>query len=158
MEKMDLPTQAGITEEFVGGLLDRMGLEARVQSTIDEDRLTVEAQGLNLGLAIGPQGETVRAITELSRTLIQRKSDGAASGSLTVDIGGYRARRRSFLEDFARTQAEAVLADGRARALEPMGSADRKAVHDAVGEIEGVETTSEGSDTDRRVIIRPTAG
>jgi predicted RNA-binding protein Jag len=39
-----------------------------------------------------------------------------------------------------------------------MGSADRKAVHDAVGEIEGVETTSEGSDTDRRVIIRPTAG
>ncbi len=54
---MDLQTQARITEEFVQGLLDKMGLEARVASTIEEDRLTVEAQGLNLGLAIGQQGD-----------------------------------------------------------------------------------------------------
>ncbi len=153
VESMDLQTQAGITEEFVQGLLDRMGLEARVASRIEEDRLTVEAQGLNLGLAIGQRGETVRAITELSRTLVQRSSDGQADGSLTVDIGGYRERRRTFLADFARTQAEAVLDDGRPRALEPMGAADRKVVHDTVGEIDGLETSSEGSDADRRVVI-----
>ncbi len=153
MESMDLQTQARITEEFVQGLLDRMGLEARVASRIEEDRLTVEAQGLNLGLAIGQRGETVRAITELSRTLVQRSSDGQADGSLTVDIGGYRERRRTFLADFARTQAEAVLDDGRPRALEPMGAADRKVVHDTVGEIDGLETSSEGSDADRRVVI-----
>ena len=84
----------------------------------------------NLGLAIGQRGETVRAITELSRTLVQRSSDGQADGSLTVDIGGYRERRRTFLADFARNQGEAVLDDGRPRALEPMGAADRKVVHD----------------------------
>ncbi|MEE3353228.1 MAG: Jag N-terminal domain-containing protein [Actinomycetota bacterium] len=153
VETMDLQTQARITEEFVQGLLDRMGLEARVASRIEEDRLTVEAQGLNLGLAIGQRGETVRAITELSRTLVQRSSDGQADGSLTVDIGGYRERRRTFLADFARTQAEAVLADGRPRALEPMGAADRKVVHDTIGEIDGLATLSEGSDADRRVVI-----
>ena len=153
VEKMDLSTQAKITEGFLQGLLDKMGLDARVASTIDEDRLTVEAHGLNLGLAIGQRGETVRAITELSRTIIQRKSQGSAAGSLIVDIGGYRERRRSFLEGFARTQAEAVLEDGRARALEPMAASDRKVVHDVVGEIEGVSTASEGSDTSRRVVI-----
>ena len=153
MEAMDLQTQARITEEFVQGLLDRMGLEARVASRIEEDRLTVEAQGLNLGLAIGQRGETVRAITELSRTLVQRSSDGQADGSLTVDIGGYRERRRTFLADFARNQGEAVLDDGRPRALEPMGAADRKVVHDTVGEIDGLVTFSEGSDADRRVVI-----
>ena len=153
VETMDLQTQARSTEEFVQGLLDRMGLEARVASRIEEDRLTVEAQGLNLGLAIGQRGETVRAITELSRTLVQRSSDGQADGSLTVDIGGYRERRRTFLADFARTQAEAVLADGRPRALEPMGAADRKVVHDTIGEIDGLATLSEGSDADRRVVI-----
>ena len=153
VETMDLQTQARITEEFVQGLLDRMGLEARVASRIEEDRLTVEAQGLNLGLAIGQRGETVRAITELSRTLVQRSSDGQAEGSLTVDIGGYRERRRTFLADFARTQAEGVLADGRPRALEPMGAADRKVVHDTIGEIDGLATLSEGSDADRRVVI-----
>ncbi|MDG2427641.1 MAG: Jag N-terminal domain-containing protein [Acidimicrobiales bacterium] len=153
VETMDLQTQAQITEDFVQGLLDRMGLEARVASRIEEDRLTVEAQGLNLGLAIGQRGETVRAITELSRTLVQRSSDGQAEGSMTVDIGGYRERRRTFLADFARTQGEAVLGDGRPRALEPMGAADRKVVHDTVGEIDGLSTASEGSDADRRVVI-----
>ncbi|MBI02642.1 MAG: hypothetical protein CL468_01190 [Acidimicrobiaceae bacterium] len=153
VEAMDLQTQAQITEGFVQGLLDKMGLDARVASTIDEDRLTVEAQGLNLGLAIGQRGETVRAITELSRTLVQRSSDGQAEGSLIVDIGGYRERRRSFLADFARNQAEEVLTDGRPRALEPMGAADRKVVHDTIGEIDGLMTVSEGSDADRRVMI-----
>lgn len=153
VEAMDLQTQAQITEGFVQGLLDKMGLDARVASTIDEDRLTVEAQGLNLGLAIGQRGETVRAITELSRTLVQRSSDGQAEGSLIVDIGGYRERRRSFLADFARNQAEEVLADGRSRALEPMSAADRKVVHDTIGEIDGLMTVSEGSDADRRVMI-----
>ena len=153
VEAMDLQTQARITEDFVQGLLDKMGLDARVASTIDEDRLTVEAQGLNLGLAIGQRGETVRAITELSRTLVQRSSDGQAEGSLIVDIGGYRERRRSFLADFARSQAEEVLTDGRSRALEPMGAADRKVVHDTIGEIDGLMTVSEGSDADRRVVI-----
>ena len=154
---MELETQSGIVEGFVTGLLDEMGLDARVVSTIEDDRLSVEAQGLNLGLAIGHRGETVRAITEIARTIVQRRSEGDAVGFLSVDVGGYRERRRTFLEEFARNQADAVLDDGRARALEPMGSADRKVIHDTVSEIDGVETESEGSDRDRRVVIRPVA-
>ena len=154
-EQMELETQSEIVEAFVAGLLDEMGLDARVVSTIEDDRLSVEAQGLNLGLAIGHRGETVRAITEIARTIVQRRSEGDAVGFLSVDVGGYRERRRTFLEEFARNQADAVLDDGRARALEPMGSADRKVIHDTVSEIDGVETESEGSDRDRRVVIRP---
>ena len=153
-EKMDLSTQAEITESFLAGLLEKMGLESRVTSTIEDERLTVEAHGLNLGLAIGHQGQTVRAITELSRTIIQRKSRGSASGSMTVDIGGYRALRQSNLEKFTKTQAEAVLSDGISRALDPMGAADRRIAHNAVSDIEGVETISEGSNMDRRVVIQ----
>ncbi len=153
-EQMELETQSEIVEAFVAGLLDEMGLDARVVSTIEDDRLSVEAQGLNLGLAIGHRGETVRAITEIARTIVQRRSEGDAVGFLSVDVGGYRERRRTFLEEFARNQADAVLDDGRARALEPMGSADRKVIHDTVSEIDGVETESEGSDRDRRVVIR----
>lgn len=153
-EKMDLSTQAEMTESFLAGLLEKMGLESRVTSTIEDERLTVEAHGLNLGLAIGHQGQTVRAITELSRTIIQRKSKGSASGSMTVDIGGYRALRQSNLEKFTKAQAEAVLSDGISRALDPMGAADRRIAHNAVSDIEGVETISEGSNMDRRVVIQ----
>ncbi|SVA84666.1 uncharacterized protein METZ01_LOCUS137520 [marine metagenome] len=153
VKMMDLETQAQVTEDFVRGLLEHMGLEARVVSSIDEDRALVEAQGLNLGLAIGQRGDTVRAITQLARTMVQRMSDGNAEGSLVVDVGGYRERRRSFLTEFADTQAEEVLADGRSRALEPMNAADRKVLHDAVAEIDGVTTQSEGSDMERHVVI-----
>ena len=151
--KMNLEEQAEITEDFVSGLLERMGLQARVVSSIEDNRAVVQAQGLNLGLAIGPRGETVRAITQLSHTMIQRLSDGEAEGKLTVDIGGYRERRRTFLAEFAVNQANEVLEDGNPIALDPMNASDRKVVHDAVSDVEGVATRSEGSDYDRHVVI-----
>ena len=128
-------------------------LQARVVSSIEDNRAVVQAQGLNLGLAIGPRGETVRAITQLSHTMIQRLSDGEAEGKLTVDIGGYRERRRTFLAEFAVNQANEVLEDGNSVALDPMNASDRKVVHDAVSDVEGVTTRSEGSDYDRHVVI-----
>ena len=152
-DKMDLEEQAEITEDFVSGLLEKMGLQARVVSSIEDNRAIVQAQGLNLGLAIGPRGETVRAITQLSHTMIQRLSDGEAEGKLTVDIGGYRERRRTFLAEFAVNQANDVLDGGYSIALDPMNASDRKVVHDAISELEGVTTRSEGSDYDRHVVI-----
>ena len=151
--KMNLEEQAEITEDFVSGLLERMDLQARVVSSIEDNRAVVQAQGLNLGLAIGPRGETVRAITQLAHTMIQRLSDGEAEGKLTVDIGGYRERRRTFLAEFAVNQANEVIEDGNSVALDPMNASDRKVVHDAVSDIEGVITRSEGSDYDRHVVI-----
>ena len=151
--KMNLEEQSEITEDFVSGLLERMGLQARVVSSIEDNRAVVQAQGLNLGLAIGPRGETVRAITQLAHTMIQRLSDGEAEGKLTVDIGGYRERRRTFLAEFAVNQANEVLEDGNSVALDPMNASDRKVVHDAVSDVEGVTTRSEGSDYDRHVVI-----
>ncbi|MAT63143.1 MAG: hypothetical protein CL881_05010 [Dehalococcoidia bacterium] len=151
--KMNLEEQAEITEDFVSGLLERMDLQARVVSSIEDNRAVVQAQGLNLGLAIGPRGETVRAITQLAHTMIQRISDGEAEGKLTVDIGGYRERRRTFLAEFAVNQANEVIEDGNPVSLDPMNASDRKVVHDAVSDIEGVTTRSEGSDYDRHVVI-----
>ncbi len=151
--KMNLEEQAEITEDFVSGLLERMDLQARVVSSIEDNRAVVQAQGLNLGLAIGPRGETVRAITQLAHTMIQRLSDGEAEGKLTVDIGGYRERRRTFLAEFAVNQANEVIEEGNSVALDPMNASDRKVVHDAVSDVEGVTTRSEGSDYDRHVVI-----
>ena len=91
---MDLETQARVTEDFVRGLLEHMGLKARVVSSIVEDRALVEAQGLNLGLAIGQRGDTVRAITQLARTMVQRMSVRYASWSLASAI--FRCARNSW--------------------------------------------------------------
>jgi spoIIIJ-associated protein len=51
--------------------------------------------------------------------------------------------------------AEEVRTSGESKALEPMGSADRKVVHDTINDLDGVQTTSEGEEPSRRVRILP---
>ena len=75
---------------------------------------------------------------------------------LRVDVGGYRVRRREALGRFAAQVADEVQRTGEARALEPMSSSDRKIVHEALVDVDGVTTRSEGDDPNRRMIIDPT--
>ena len=71
-----------------------------------------------------------------------------------VDVEDYRKRRRSQLAAKAREIAKRVKRTGRQERLEPMNAYERKVVHDAAGEVGGVETSSEGEDPERRVVIR----
>jgi spoIIIJ-associated protein len=154
--EVSLEEQAEIVEDFLDGLVDAFDLDGEVVSErIDDDTLEVQVNGDDLGLLIGPKGQTLAAIQELSRTIVQRKAQGSTEGRLRVDVSGYRQRRSEALERFARTVAEDVKSSGAQKALEPMGSADRKVVHDTINDIEGVVTTSEGEEPRRRVVILP---
>lgn len=153
-DEVPVGDQADIITEFLEGLVDALGAQGTVQRTqVDDDTIELSVEGEDLGLLIGPKGQTLTAVHELSRTVLQRRATGRHLGRVRIDIGGYRQRRQEALARFVRQQAEAVLAEGSARALEPMNSADRKVVHDTVNEIEGVATVSEGADPNRRVVI-----
>jgi spoIIIJ-associated protein len=155
-EEVPVSDQADIITEFLEGLLDSLGAEGTVNRTVvDDETIELGIEGDDLGLLIGPKGQTLTAVHELSRTVLQRRATGRHVGRVRIDIGGYRQRRQEALARFVRQQAEAVLSEGSARALEPMNSADRKVVHDTVNEIDGVATVSEGADPDRRVVIVP---
>lgn len=141
---------------FVEGLVEAFGFQGSVEVQSGDDESVVVVQGEGIGLLIGPDGRTAEAIGDLSRSAVLRRAGNRdTEGRVTVDVAGLRERRRVALERFALAQAEAVRADGRARVLEPMGSADRKIVHDALIEAEGVRTLSEGEDPSRRVVIAP---
>ena len=153
---VDLAEHTRIVTEFLDGLVDSFDLEGRVEAvTIDEETTEVRVEGRDLGILVGPKGNTLAAIQELSRTVIHRKVSGTAAGRVRLDVAGYRQRRREALEQFTRGVAEEVRSSGVQKALEPMGSADRKVVHDAVNEIEGVSTISEGDEPRRRVVLIP---
>lgn len=155
-EDVPVGTQADIITEFLEGLLVAMGAEGTVTRTdVDEETVELSVDGSDLGLLIGPKGQTLTAVHELSRTVLQRQATGRHVGRVRIDIGGYRQRRAEALARFVRQQAEAVLEAGASRALEPMNSADRKVVHDTINEIDGVTTISEGADPHRRVVIVP---
>jgi spoIIIJ-associated protein len=153
-DEMSLPEQAALAAEFAVGFVEAFGVEASVRSEVtEEDRVHIDVDGPQVGLLVGPRGATLAALEEIVRTYVQRRTDGHGA-RLDVDVGGYRAQRREALSKFATQLAERVIETGREQALEPMGPADRKVVHDAVAEIDGVTTVSEGEEPRRRVVIR----
>ena len=157
VEELDVPIeeQAETAETFTRGLIEAFGARATVESRIeDEEIILVDVVGDNLGLLVGPRGATLSALEELVRTVVQRHTGGHGA-RINVDVGGYRAKRRQALAEFTRDLAQKVLESGREQALEPMAASDRKVVHDAVAEIDGVTTGSEGEEPRRRVVIRP---
>lgn len=153
-EEVPVEEQAEAAEEFVAGLVAAIGLEGHVESSVDDDTIELRVEGSDLGLLVGPKGATLSAIEELTRAVVQREAGGHAA-RLRVDVAGYRAKRRVALEAFTKKVVAEVLETGEDRAMEPMGSIDRKTVHDTVNDVDGVETTSEGEDPRRYVVIRP---
>jgi spoIIIJ-associated protein len=156
-EEPTLAAQAAIGTAFLEGLLERLGVDGTVRSAeVDERTVEISVDGEGLGPLIGRGGGTLVALQELTRTVVQRQTR-TQNGRVVVDVCGYRERRQRALQDFVRAQVEQVRASGSERALEPMSSADRKAVHDLVNTIDGVGTRSEGEEPRRRVIIFPQA-
>ena len=155
-EVVPVDDQADVVTEFLDGLLASLGVSGEIVRTkVDDETIELGVQGDDLGLLIGPKGQTLTAVHELSRTVLQRRATGRHEGRVRIDIGGYRQRRQEALARFVRTQAEDVIAQGVAKALEPMNAVDRKVVHDTVNEIDGVSTISEGTDPGRRVVLVP---
>lgn len=155
-EVVSVDTQADVVTEFLEGLLAALGVEGEIVRTkVDDETIELGVQGADLGLLIGPKGQTLTAVHELARTVLQRRATGRHEGRVRIDIGGYRQRRQEALARFVRAQADEVRELGVARALEPMNAVDRKVVHDTVNEIEGVSTVSEGTDPGRRVVLVP---
>ncbi|MDA8297754.1 MAG: KH domain-containing protein [Actinomycetota bacterium] len=152
---MSLEQQAETVGAFVRGVVERFGYaDASTAVRVEEDQIVVEVEGENLGLLIGQRGRTLDALQELSRTVVQRRGD-EPSARVIVDVAGFRAKRIAALEAFVRRTAEEVIATGEPQELEPMSAADRKVVHDTVNAIAGVESTSEGTDPGRYVVLRP---
>ncbi len=146
--------QAGAAQEFLAGLMREFQVPGQIAvESIEDDTISVQITGdANLGLLIGPKGLVMSAVQDLTRAAVQNRFQRANS-RLHLDIDHFRDRRRSALERFARRVAEEVLATGVQKAMDPMSSADRKVVHDALSEFDGIATRSEGREPKRRVVI-----
>ena len=160
-EQVEQVKEAAVS--FSDGLLTAFRLEGSSSASIDGIEIEVRIDATDgpghdgpngLGLLIGPGGRTLLAIQDLARVAAQRRL-GDHETRLRIDVAGYREKRRIALERFARGVAEMVKESGVARSLDPMPSADRKVIHDALTAIDGVTSRSEGEDPNRRIIVSP---
>lgn len=143
---------AEAARSFIAGLLEAMELEAEVVARIEGDSAHIDVEGEDLGVMIGRRGQTLEALQEIARTVVQRELRSRAR--LLVDVEGYRARRRQSLIDYARSIAERAIERGTEIELEPMTAYERKIVHDTVSEVDGAVSFSEGEEPNRKVVVR----
>ena len=147
---------AAEARELVERIVDGIGVNARIDVDEDDESITVSCDGPDLGMLIGRHGQTIDAIQYLANAAMYR-GYAEERKEVVVDAAGYRARRRESLEALAVRSAERCIADAEPVELEPMTAVERKVVHLRLKELDGVETTSEGTEPNRFVVIHPVA-
>jgi spoIIIJ-associated protein len=155
-ESRDESPLATEVRELVERIVAAIGVQGRVDVEEDEDTITASCTGADLGMLIGRHGQTIDSIQYLLNAIFYRRPEEERR-SVVVDAAGYRARRRATLETLAVRSAERAIRSGESVELEPMTAVERKIVHLCLAEFEGVETSSEGTEPNRYVVVRPTA-
>jgi spoIIIJ-associated protein len=150
----DLEQESEIAADYVEGLLDVADLDGDIDMDVEGDRALVSVVGATLQELIGPRGQVLEALQELTRLAVHRQT--GARTRIMLDVGGYRARRRVELTELGRDAADEVKSSGVPRRLDAMTPFERKVVHDAVAAA-GLRSESEGEEPNRRVVVFPAA-
>jgi spoIIIJ-associated protein len=146
---------AALLRELVERIARGLGAPVAVSIREDDESLLATLTGPDLGLVIGKHGQTIDAIQYLANAIVWRGQEDRKS--VVVDAAGYRDRRRASLEQLADRAAGEARASRKDVSLEPMSAVERKIVHVYLQEREDVETTSQGTEPNRYVIVKPVA-
>ena len=147
-----LEEEGDIAADYIEGLLDIADLDGDIDMDVEGDRAVVSVVGATLDELVGDDGEVLEALQELTRLAVHRRT--GARARLMLDVGGFRARRRSELAELGRSVADEVSRTGEPKKLRAMSPFERKIIHDAVA-LAGLRSESEGEEPNRRVVVFP---
>lgn len=147
-----LEHEGDIAADYLEGLLDIADLDGDIDLDVENDRAMVSIVGDDLDVLTGQNGEVLDALQDLTRLAVLRET--GERSRLMLDVGGFRARRKSELVELAKRAAETVRASGEPESLGAMTPFERKIVHDTVAEA-GLQSESEGVEPRRYVVVRP---
>jgi spoIIIJ-associated protein len=147
-----LEEEGEVAADYIEGLLDIADLDGDIDMDVEGDRAVVSVVGATLDELVGDDGEVLEALQELTRLAVHRKTGSRAR--LMLDVGGFRARRRTELAELGRSVADEVARTGEPKKLRAMSPFERKIVHDAIA-LAGLRSESEGEEPNRRVVVFP---
>ena len=151
-EELTDDSPAGIAHAFLMELTKLMGVDVSIDMGTDaEGNVFGYINGDTLGILIGRRGETLDAVQYLTSLKVNRGREGYTR--VTLDTENYRAKREDTLIRLANRMANRALRTGRKVSLEPMNPYERRIIHYALQQTDGVDTHSEGEEPNRHVVI-----
>lgn len=147
-----LEREGDIAADYLEGLLDIADLDGDIDMDVENDRAVVSVIGDGLEALIGPDGQVLDALQDLTRLAVWRETGERTR--LMLDVGSFRARRKGELVELTKRAVEAVRTSGEPESLGSMTPFERKIVHDTVAEA-GLRSESEGVEPQRYVVVMP---
>ncbi|PZS07635.1 MAG: RNA-binding protein [Acidimicrobiales bacterium] len=145
--------EGDIAADYIERLLDIIDSDGDIDLDVEGNRAAVAVVGNRLSNLVGPRGATLDALQELTRLAVAQQT--GTRSRLMLDIGSFRADRRTELTRLARRVISEVRASGEPVKLSPMNPFERKIVHDVVSADGELSSESEGDGSQRRVVILP---
>ena len=158
-KEKDYPASVDLeyAKSYLEAIIKGLNVEdAKIGATYEEGVINIELDCEDYGIIIGRRGETLDSIQYLL-SLAMKKNSGCYV-RVSINVGNYREKRNETLRHLASKNSQYVLRTGRRYTFEPMNPYERRVIHTAVQEIEGVESRSIGYNQDRRVVIEPEGG
>ncbi len=154
----DLPKETGDLIADTKAYLDRLFAAMELEATVDvkmeeeEDVLSIDVEGPDMGVLIGKRGQTLDALQYLISLYVNKKSKDKYI-RVKLDTENYRARRKETLENLAKNIAFKVKRSRRSFTLEPMNPYERRIIHSTLQNDRFVATRSEGEEPYRKVVV-----
>ena len=140
--------------EVLSEIVQRAGWDVSVLLVDDtEDQIELTMHGDDETCVIGKRGDVLLALQFIINRIAARASEG--DQLIVLDAAGYRTRRRDALSGLAKELAKKAQKNSKIVKLSPMSSHDRRVVHQALTDVDGVDTRSEGDGVFRQLLIIP---
>ncbi|PFK54428.1 RNA-binding cell elongation regulator Jag/EloR [Bacillus cereus] len=140
-------------EEYLRNVIHDMGVEVEISKIVKGREIEFTISGDNVGVLIGKRGNTLNSLQYLTKLVANRNTKQYIG--ITLDAENYRSKRKSTLESLSYRLAKQVFNTKKRVILEPMPSFERKIIHQALLNHQGINTTSEGNEPHRHVVISP---
>ena len=141
--------------DYLKEIVALMGVDNVTFSALQKGEATIiRLDGDKMGALIGRRGETMESLSYLA-SLVANRLEGDYI-KLGLDVAGYRGKRENDLTALAQKIGQKVRRSGRSFSMEPMNPYERRIIHSAISQMEGLRSESKGEGKDRHVVIYST--
>ena len=141
------------TVEFLEGLFELLNITATTELVSEGEKVEINVTAANTTAIIGKHGAMLDAIQTLAGAVANTGRDDYKR--VVVDCENYRENREATLNKLSENLAQKAIRLGKKIKLEPMNPYERRIIHAALSEREGVSTQSEGKEPNRYIVIVP---
>ena len=147
----DIQGAADDVLSYLEKIIYEMDVDASLEVSHNRRNIIIQIETDQPSRVIGYHGKVLKSLQLLAQNYLHDRH--SKRFSVVLNVRDYLEQRTETLIDLAEKTAAKVKETGREYVMDPMTNSERKIIHKALSQIEGVESHSEGDDPNRYVVV-----